>query len=276
MVSESPIPREQRPAIANYLAEQLQGPVGIDLWTQEDSVLVRTDRDPCTFCDQVATAARQFASLHPLLSLTRYDLDRHADRAREAGIDRPPTTVVRGHGREFRVVGIWSGLLFPALVDSVLYAGAGGTPLEPETLAKLAEVEDALDEDLDIELLVAPYDPYSALTLRVVAAFAIASRRLRVEVIEVSEFPRLAQARMLAEVPLLTVGGRRYTGAWNEGELAELLRRHIAGDTEPVLRERVLTSPFLTIEQAQQLATGGGSPPESTPTITPGGIVLPG
>ena len=96
MVSSEPvIPREQRPAIANYLSERLAGPVSIEIWTQRESRLVRTDRDPCMFCEPVSTAARQLAALHPLVSLTPYDIDKHADRAAEAGIERPPVTVLR-------------------------------------------------------------------------------------------------------------------------------------------------------------------------------------
>ena len=157
VMTESPIPREQRPAIASYLSQRLAGPVGIDVWTQQASQLIRTDRDPCTFCDQVASAAKQLASLHPLISLTLYDLDRHADRAREAGIERPPVTVVRGaNGREFRLVGMWSGLLFPAFVDGVVFAGAGEAPIQEQTRAALQALDDERTESLPIELLIAP------------------------------------------------------------------------------------------------------------------------
>ena len=75
----------------------------------------------------MASAARQLASLHPLISLTPYDLDKHADRAAEAGVERPPLTLIRGrNGREIRFVGLWSGLLFPAFVDALIFAGVGG------------------------------------------------------------------------------------------------------------------------------------------------------
>ena len=280
MVSAEPvISREQRGVIAQYLAQRLAAPVSIETWTQKESALVRTDRDPCTFCDQVAAAARQLASLHPLISLTPYDLDRHADRAREAGIERPPVTVVRSrNGREVRFVGLWSGLLFPAFVDIVIFAGAGVAPVKEETRAALA----ALEADVEFELLVAPYDPYSALTLRVAAAFAIESRRIKLEAIEVSEFPRLAEIRMVGEVPVVTLNGRRYPGAWDERDLLEQLHRIATGDAEPVIREQVLSSPYLSVEQAEQLAAreAQGLPPQpgqpGGPPTTPGGLVIPG
>lgn len=276
MVSESPIPREERPAIADFLAQRLIGPVGLDVWTQQDSELVRTDRDPCTFCDQVTTAARQFASLHPAISLTRYDLDRHADRASEAGIERAPVTVIRGRGHELRLVGLWSGVLFPAFMEAVVYASTGAPPLQASTIEKLQEVDESLDEDLDVELLIAPYDPQSATTLRLAAAFATVMRRARFEAIELSEFPLLAEARMVAELPVVTIGGgRRFTGGWDEDDFAEQIRRSAAGETEGVIRDRVLTSPFLTIDQAQAIVTGEAPPPDAQPPVSPGGLVLP-
>ena len=280
VMTESPIPREQRPAIASYLSQRLAGPVGIDVWTQQASQLIRTDRDPCTFCDQVASAAKQLASLHPLISLTLYDLDRHADRAREAGIERPPVTVVRGaNGREFRLVGMWSGLLFPAFVDGVVFAGAGEAPIQEQTRAALQALNDERTEPLPIELLIAPYDPYSAHTLRIAEAFAIESRRIRLEAIEVSEFPRLASARMVRDVPVLSIDGRRFPGAWEEQELIEQIRRVVLGNSEPVIRQQVLTAPFMTVEEAQELAAREGQPPQGpsgAPPTTPGGLVLPG
>ncbi len=277
MVSESPIPRTERPAIADFLAQRLVGPVALDVWTQQDSELVRTDRDPCTFCDQVTTAARQFASLHPAISLTRYDLDRHADRAREARIERAPVTVIRGRGHELRIVGLWSGVLFPAFMEAVVYASSGTPPLQASTLEKLAQIDESLDEDLEVELLMAPYDPQSATTLRLAAAFAMVMRRVRVEAIELSEFPLLAEARMVAELPVVTIGGgRRFTGGWAEEDFAEQLRRSAAGETESVIRDRILTSPFLTIDQAQAIVTGESPPPDQQqPPVSPGGLVLP-
>ena len=275
MVSSEPvIPREQRPAIANYLSERLAGPVSIEIWTQRESRLVRTDRDPCMFCEPVSSAARQLAALHPLVSLTPYDIDKHADRAAEAGIERPPVTVLRGrNGREIRFTGLWSGLLFTAFMDALVYVGAGVAPINPET----REALQALDAELRLELLVTPYDPYSAYTLRVAAAFAVEARRVRLEAIEISEFPRLAQTRMVTEVPVLLINGRRFTGAWDEKDLLEQLKRVAAGDPEPVIREHILVSPFMDVDQAQEFAAreaqgAAGQPP----TTTPGGLIIPG
>ena len=79
--------RNDEAAIASYLSANLQRPVSLELWTRSDSPLLRSDRDPCTHCDDTLELARRVASLHPGLSLTLYDLEKHAERAAEAGIE---------------------------------------------------------------------------------------------------------------------------------------------------------------------------------------------
>ena len=260
--------RADEAAVASYLAENLVGPLSLELWTRKQSLLVRSDRDPCTHCDDTLELARQIASLHPGVSLTLYDLDRHADRATEAGVERPPLTVIRAHGHTLRFVGLWSGLLLPAFIETMVFAAAGNTPLQEATREVLA----GLAADVEVEVLVAPYDPYSGYMMRVVLALGVASPRVRAQVTEMAEFPLLAAARGVTEVPVLLLNGRRYVGAWDEGDLVEQLRRVAAGDDSPVIRERVPVTPFLTEDEARKAAAAqaGAQPP------APGGLVLPG
>ena len=76
--------------------------------------------------------------------------------------------------------------------------------------------------------------------------------------------------------------GRQNT-PWDE--IVRELLRHVAGDSEPVIREHMLATPFMTLEQAQQLAEqqaaqgqpgAGGAPPPNIPGGLPGGMILPG
>ncbi|MQA00061.1 MAG: hypothetical protein GEU80_12170, partial [Dehalococcoidia bacterium] len=110
---KGPLSKAEELQVARYIGERIQYPVGLDVWTRQESAIVRTDRDSCTHCDDVLTAMRQLATLHPALSITPYDLGRFADRAEQAGVDVVPTTIIRGSGRSLRFVGLPSGLLFP-------------------------------------------------------------------------------------------------------------------------------------------------------------------
>lgn len=264
------IAKAEQQAVASMLAEHLRGPVAIDVWSRKESPLLRPDRDPCTHCDDVVKVARQLASLHPGLSITLYDLDRHAQRAAEAGIDRPPVTVLRGrYGRELRMAGLWAGLLFPAVFDCIIMLGAGATPLAEASKQALAE----LPRDMPVEVLGAAYDPYSAQMLALLGALAVESKRVRAQFVEVVEFPRLAASRAVEQLPVTLVEGKRYVGMWEEADLVEQLRRLGAADESPVARERVLSSPYHTEAELARMAAEQGAPQQ--PARTPGGLYLP-
>jgi hypothetical protein len=129
---------------------------------------------------------------------------------------------------------------------------------------------------MDLELIVAPYDPISAQMLRVAYACGVESKLLRVTATEMSEYPILAQQRQITEIPLFVIGGRRFSGAFGEAEIVEQIRRVASGDDSPVIRDRVLTVPFVTAEQAAQMAAqqqASGPPPGAPP---PSGLFIPG
>src|SRR4051794_18978192 len=87
---------EQQEAIGSVLDERMEMPISIEVWSQKTSPLVRPDRDPSTHGEDTVRLARLLASLHPGLTVTLYDMDRHANRATEAGVDVVPLTVLRG------------------------------------------------------------------------------------------------------------------------------------------------------------------------------------
>ena len=291
-MSTGPLEKPDAVQVAQYLNERVGGAVGFDVWTREESDLVRTDRDSCTHCGDVVQLGRQLASLHPALNVTIYDLEKHASRAEEAGITTPPTMIVRGSGRSIRLVGLFSGMLFPALLDLIGFISRGESPLDEESRAVLAN----LDDEVAIEAMVMPFDPYSAYMVRLLGSLAVASRSIKLQLTEISEFPMLAAQRSVSEIPLMTVNGRRFSGAWDEVPLIEQILRVLAGSDDPVVRDRVLVAPYMSEAQAlqmaqqqmaqqqaaQQQAQGGGGrpmvPPGSGP-LGPGGgsgLIVPG
>jgi hypothetical protein len=271
--------------VAQYLSERIAGPVGFDVWTRPESGLVRTDRDVCTHCDDALELARQIASLHPAMNVTSYDFEKHASRAEEASITLAPTTIIRGSGRSIRLIGLFSGLLFPALLDLIWFASRGETPLPEETRIALAELPET-----EVEVMLAPYDPYSAHMTRLLGAFAVESPKMKLQLTEIAELPVLAGQRSLTEIPVTSINGRRFSGGWDEAPLLQQIQRVAEGNDEAVIRDRVLATPFLTEEQAilrardetqrEQAAQGGiiapgvgGGPGDPT---AGGGLIVPG
>ncbi|MEX2445993.1 MAG: hypothetical protein WD734_01530 [Dehalococcoidia bacterium] len=266
-----PLSRAMEAQIARLFRERLARPVSIDVWTREESGLVVPDRDPGTHAAEALELFRQLVRLHPALSLTPYDLDRHAARAVEAEVELSPTVVLRGGGRSVPIAGLSTGHLFPAMLECLCYLSSGITPLDDASRETLA----GLTRRVHVELAVAPYDPYSAHMLRLGVALAVQSRFVRLRVIEASQFPLAAQRRSVTDVPALTIEGRRFVGAWEDTPLAEQLRRIAVGDDEPVIRDHAYTTPFITEARAREMAAKQ-QPPQQPPAPTSGGLYVPG
>lgn len=272
--SDTGFDSEAQEAVLKFLDQRLHAPVALDVWSRKESPLLLTDRDPATHAAEVVALARQLSALHPAFRLTLYDLDRHAGRAVEAGIDRAPTTVFRGiNGRELRFVGAWTGALFQSVLESIAFLGSGESPLSDDSTATLA----ALERDVTIDVLGAMYDGHSAHMLRLIAALAVASRHVRATFTELVEYPIFAASRNVAQVPVVTVGGIASLGTWGEAELVEWVRRVAAGDDREVERPAMLTSPYYTQADVDRLMAedaASSTPPELPPT--PGGLYIPG
>lgn len=257
-----PLDRAEAVAIVEWLSERIVRHVGIEVWWQPDGSAVPPGRDSAVHAEIMLSAMKQLASLHRALSITPYSLEQFAERAQREGVHLAPTTVLRGGGKAVRLGGLFSGLLFPPLLDVVTFLSAE-TPLQPETKDALAR----LPRPLDVEILLAPYDPYSGHLLRLLGAFAAESKNVRLTAIEIAEFPRLAAIKGISEVPAMTIEGRRFSGTWDEAPLAEQLRRIASNEPDPVVRERIFVTEFVTEEQARAADAGLPSTPADDLTV---------
>jgi hypothetical protein len=268
-----PLPREAEIEVMQFFAERVARPVSIDVWTRRDTGLVLPDRDTSLHDQEQLALMRQFVRLSPLLSVTPYDIDRHADRAAEARVDLTPTTVVRCAGRSVQYVGMAGGLLFPALLDVISYLSVGVTPLDDSSREVLA----TLREPVQLDLLVAPYDNYSAHLMRLASALAVECRMVRLRIVDVTEYPIFASLRAVSGVPVLSIAGQRFVGVWDETELVEQIRRIEAGETEPVPRSAVYAVPFITEAEARAMEAESADDVASAMSPAPsGGLYIPG
>lgn len=282
--ASGPLARESQVEVMQFFAERLARPVGLDVWTRHDTDLVLPDRDPCEHCADQLALLRQFVRLNPLISVTPYDIERHAGRAAEAGVDMTPTTIMRAGGRSLQFVGMAAGTLFPAFLDVMSYLSMGTTPLDDSSRAMLA----SLTAPVHLELLVAPYDNYSAHLMLLASALAAESRLVRLRIVDATEYPIFASLRGVSGVsgvPVLAIEGQRFTGVWDEAELVEQIWRIAGGNSDAVIRSQVYATPFITEAEARLMEAGriesgraaeapGAPPMIATPPA--GGLYIPG
>ncbi|MDA0301266.1 MAG: hypothetical protein O2822_01965 [Chloroflexi bacterium] len=272
-IASGPLAREAELEVMQFFAERIARPVSIDVWTRRDTGLVLPDRDTSLHDQQQLALMRQFVRLSPLISVTPYDVERHADRAAEARVDLTPMTVLRCGGRSVQYLGMAGGLLFPAFLDVMSYLSVGTTPLDESSREVLA----TLREPVQLELLVAPYDNYSAHLMRLASALAVECRMVRLRIVDATEYPIFASLRAVSGVPVLSINGQRFMGVWDETELVEQIRRIEASDTEPVARSTVYATPFITEAEARAMEAESAAEVVSAMAPAPsGGLYIPG
>jgi hypothetical protein len=265
---------EQQEAIGAVLDERMELPISIEVWARKDDTLVRTDRPACPHCQDTLRLARMLASLHPGLTVTWYDIDKFERRAAEYGIERAPFTVLRGrNGREMRILGFWTGALFPAVVDIITYLSQEQSPYAEASKAVL----ERLDRDIDVQLYGAIYDQLSAQMLRMTGALAAQSRHFRVQFTELVGAQDIALQKEIEGIPVMVMDNTRYTGVWDEQSLIQQIDHIIAGRPVIVTPPQAATVPYYSetdIERmAQQQAVEAAANQE--PPRTPSGLYLP-
>jgi hypothetical protein len=263
---------EQREAIGGILDERMELPISIEVWARKDGPIFRTDRPPCPHCEDTLHLARMLASLHPGLTVTYYDMDKFEKRAAEAGIERPPFTIIRGrNGRDVRLLGFWTGALFPAIVDVVTYVSREESPYSEESRAVIA----AIDRDIDIHVYGTIYDGFSAQMLRMGGALASESRHLRFQFTELAEFPDIALQHEIDSVPVTVIDGRRFLGVWDEPSLVRQISHIAAGRPDIVAPPEPQVVPFYSEADLERMAAQNAAQQAATPPMTEGGLYLP-
>ena len=171
-------------------------------------LIVFTQENECTYCEQNSELARDFPDLSDKISTEVYDFVRDREIAEKYGIDKiPAIAVVSAKGDTgIRYYGIPSGYEFTSLLESVRMVSTGKTSLSSATLEKLA----ALKKDVHIQVFVTPTCPYCPKAVVLAHSLAFASERIRADMVEAIEFPHLAQKHNVMGVPKSVFNGKDY------------------------------------------------------------------
>ena len=259
-------PREQQ-VVKQRLEAGLAGRVRIDYFTQRPSPIVVPGREDCRFCAEVQGALRDIAALHERISLTVHEFADAQDSATRLGVKRVPCTVIRGQAnRALRFYGLPGGTQFPVLVETIIMASQPKPQIGREAAVRLKR----LREPVQLSVFVTPICQYSAAMASVALSMALASAQVRVEVVEISEFPELVQRFGVTATPTTIIDGRlAIRGALDDAALAA----HVVASAEPsaVLRtvDAGAFTPFdgQSIERQAAASRAGGPQQPAGPRI---------
>ena len=135
------IPESEAGALRAHLDKELGGPVTLDLFIEPKSAIVVPGRSECELCEETRDLLQDVASLSDQITLTVHDVRTESDLARETGVSRVPTLVLRGAARGVvRYLGIPAGPEFGTLLEDLAAVSRGTTTLNEESRTKLASL----------------------------------------------------------------------------------------------------------------------------------------
>ncbi len=189
------------------------------------------DDENCAYCTETKELLDEIASLSPKLSVETLDLKTDHERATQFQIDKVPATVVMdGKDYGIRYFGIPAGYEFGSLIDDILDVSKGESGLSDKTKAALAQ----LTQPLHFQVFVTPTCPYCPAAVRLAHKMALESDLVRGDMIEATEFPKLAEKYEVMGVPRVVINDSRYfEGALPEAQFLEAALQTLNPNSEP-------------------------------------------
>ena len=220
------IPETEAGALRAHLDKELEGPVTLDLFIEPKSAIVVPGRPECELCEETRDLLEDVASLSDQITLTVHDVRTESDLARETGVSRVPTLVLRGAARGVvRYLGIPAGLEFGTLLEDLAAVSRGTTTLKQESRTKLA----SLTKPVHVQVFVTPTCPYCPKVASLAHQAAVESGHVTADVVEISEFPDLAAQYHVRGVPKIVMNDTvELVGAQPEAAFVDAMLRAAA------------------------------------------------
>jgi glutaredoxin-like protein len=260
------IPLRDQQVLRERFQPELGSRVRIDSFTQKPLSVYVPGRSDCAYCEDVRVLMEEVASLSERISLTTHDIDKDKEAVKTFGIDKVPGIVIRGQtNRPIKYYGVPAGTNFPAFVENLLDAARGTVTLSPKTTQQLRK----LKSDVHLQVLTTPTCQYSPSVVRTAAKMALQNNRIHLDVVEIAEFPQMAQRYGLRATPTTVVNDEAaLPGALDEALLLENIFRIVEG--KPITRPQTpLPATAFQIQTSEQQ----GQPQQ---TVTASGLIVPG
>jgi glutaredoxin-like protein len=234
------IPLREQEYLRERFAQELEGKVKIDYFTQRPVSLYLPGREECATCEDTRKMLEEIASLSDKIMLTVHEFAEAQEEAKKLKVDKIPGIVLRGPmNRPLRFFGIPGGNEFPNFIEAI--AAAAKTKLEvgDETAKQLKKLKD----NVSITVYVTPTCPYCPGVVRAAYRLALASAHVDASAVEISEFPRLAQQLGIRAVPVTVINDRAMlAGAVDEAGLLQAARKVLEGDVGQPMERAGATS----------------------------------
>ena len=205
--------------------------VKVRLFTQKPSPVTVPGRE-CRYCAQTQQLMEELAALSPKLHLETVDFYQEANTAQELGVARIPAILLGGNdSSRLKFYGIPMGYTLAAVVEDIKSISRGVSALGMGTRKKLRQI----NRPVHIQVFVTPSDTSCPGQARLAHAMALDCPHITSDVVEIQEFPALAQTYGVKSVPLTVINEHiRLTGVSTEAQMLDKVLQVGAAATQDV------------------------------------------
>ena len=223
MTQQSLIKDQQKAQLKRTFRKDLKANVELRLFTQRPSPITVPGRE-CKYCVETQQMVEDLAALSPKLSLEVIDIFSQPELAKEEGISRVPALAFGPKGKaKLRFFGIPGGYQLSVLVENIRTMSRGVSPLSIATRKGLR----GIDQLVHIQVFVTPTDTECPPVARLAHASALENENITADVIEIEEFPALAQQYGIRSVPMTIVNEiTQIAGLTSEQEFVEKILQY--------------------------------------------------
>ncbi len=165
-------------------------------------IIVFTQETECNFCKETREFASDLGTLSSKIKVKVYDFVKNGDEDLKYNIKKIPAIAIIGKiDYGIRYYGVPAGYEMSVLIDTMIDVSKGRTSLPDAIKNKLAEIK----KPVHLQVFVSPTCPYCPKAARISHQFAIENENIRSDVIEMVEFPYLAQRYSVMSVPHIVI-----------------------------------------------------------------------
>ena len=201
--------------------KQMKDPVRLSLFTQKVA-------GTCTYCLETKNLLNEVSELSDQLSLDVYNFVTDQEQVKTFQIDKIPAIAIHtDQDMGIRFYGIPAGYEFASFLQLMILLSQGRNELTPDSLARL----EAINSPVHIQVFVTPTCPYCTRAALSAYQFAMKSEQIRADVVEVTEFPHLAQKYGVMGVPKIVINeSHSFDGALPEPMFLDHLEAALKGE----------------------------------------------
>lgn len=191
----------------NYLKDifdrELLNDVSLLFFTQKSGLIIPGVE--CEYCRETGDLLKELSETSNKIKLEVYDFMTDEENVKKYNIKRIPAIVIASEeDYGIRFYGIPSGYEFSSLIETIIDVSKKETRLSKDVKERLAKI----NKEVNIQVFVTPTCPYCPRMVHTAYQFALESKYITAEGIEVIEFPQLGNYYNVSGVPKTVINDK--------------------------------------------------------------------